>query len=278
MKRFISMLMAVAMIAAVMLAFPAPANANNYIHVTQPYYEDYFVTNEAGTYAEVSFTVPITGDYVIQTFGFYDEDGALIEDVSANAELYWGNNDIGICQNDIGYDNDNLFMHVSLNANYLYTLYIWFAESVYFGRLSFTNASGLNYQMSSGFTSYHDIHLTGLTGFPGTITGQLEFDNLSRSRAMVIGLKYNRLYDYMDPSLHVEISAHCCACTHVTLVVPYGHALDGEQVVFDACQTSIEYWLEAGVKYYIVIYFGLGDSLCTEHGTYPVVDLIIEVF
>lgn len=61
-------------------------------------------------------------------------------------------------------------------------------------------------------------------------------------------------------------------------MVPYGHALDGEQVVFDACQTSIEYWLSPDVDYYLVVYLGLGDLPCTDHSAYPIVEITIEVF
>lgn len=271
MKKFISILMAVTMIATLVFAFPAPANAtNSLVYVDSPYYETYFSTNDSYVYAELPFNISHSGYYIIQSFGFFDEYGSPVE-ADAFLELY--SSDEFICEgySDTGYDG-GFFINPYLEGNETYRLYVWFSTEVDFIRISFTHAE---YYYDYGRTEYAAISRI-FTDYNGGSSINYGFPG-GEQRAVVFLVDH-----FASPDMPVRnyvVNATCCSCTRMLLIVPHGHNVsmyDGSPVVFDASPNSSGAPLTESIPYYLVIYRGDGALICPDHYDYDSIEVTIE--
>ncbi|MBE6977685.1 MAG: hypothetical protein E7438_03480 [Ruminococcaceae bacterium] len=265
MKRFLSMLMAVTMIAAVMLAFPAPAKAVSYPeYIHSPYCEYYFTPNIAPGECEFQFVVAHEGNYYIQTFGTYDAEGLLVNN-SVSMTLYDSNNDFVIdCYDGRGYAA-GAFISVYLNAGETYTLHIYVEEDTYFGRLSFSNAVSPRPDGREIY-GYEDLNL--IEDYVSNMSVWIEFDidSSGSERAVAHLLRYNPGY-FINPHQEYIVSVDGCSCSRVYIIEPFGHevtSMEGE-VRVHRLHSGMRIVLNRDVLYYVVAYYESGNSICEDH-------------
>ena len=248
MKRFLSILMAVAMIAAVMLAFPAPANAFNYyvyeLNEFQPYFEGIFITNGSPSTTEFDITVYYSGYYIIQTYGFpdceHDESwpGYQIENTSMT--LFNEDGDLEyetVSMSGYGY---GCFMYVYLNSGEQYTVEVVCSHET---RAVFSITYAENYFLDNT-DSYYDIEASILG--QGVIC-EFYFDWRNEYQALV-----RTVYVDEDGEWNVEVSG--CGYEKVLLINPCGHHSSGFTFYELSDPDNGPFELEEDVLYYMVVY------------------------
>ena len=155
------------MLAVAFFGFAIPVNADSRTcYMTEQYYEEVFDFSVDSLTQEIELTVPYSGYYVIQTFGFPIQNANLgLENNGATSsiKLFQGDNLITRTLSENGGYGRGRFLHCELAANIEYRLLIVFNQAQT-GRLSITYTEGGSNE-DVPIPSYNDIGSFG----PGTI-------------------------------------------------------------------------------------------------------------
>jgi len=271
MKKLISLLMTLVMIATMTLTFSSPVSAtDNVFCVTGAYCEKIFEVNSSDDYADVTFTVSYTGYYIIQTFGFYDEHDSLIES-GAYMEVYSSDDYIGAGEYFTGYNGGCLFRGY-FEENEEYRVYIHNASNALYGRLSFTQAKS--------YFEYDNPQYGNIPRIPADYNGSPTMtyplvDHTDQALVFVVDYTANSNM----PTRNYVVHAVCCSCTRMLLVVPHGHGFveyGGYQVIFDVSPNSAGAPLTESDLYYLVVYRGVGPGDCLDHDDYSAIQITVE--
>lgn len=248
-KRFLSMVLAIAMMAVSMLAFPASATSSDTIFfpLSEAHGEIYIDLPDDGsaTTKTVQFTVPYHGWYIIQTMGF--------PDATPSNDMYNGSNNGFVLRDGnnqtvptngvtrMGYGLGKLF-NCELYAGEEYTLTLTFTGAVE-ARLVITHAEGL-FNQPAPIGNYNQI--TSFT--PGVIEFTFNESNHQQAQVALVERGANTQSEF-----GVEIDG--CLFVNALLLDPRVSDDTGSTWLYSGCTVM----LDLNVPYYLVVYLEQGE-------------------
>ena len=246
-KRLLSALLAVCLFVAAFSVFVTPANSIDIPRNIQlPYYEEILDFSES-TRQVISFTVPYTGYYIIQTFGFTigsDSEGVTRQMILKQGTSVFVNNRYGY--GSAGYGHGALINHY-LYEGTLYSLDIWVQGSEQ-ARLSITYAEGL-FNAFAPITYYDQIRpYTVNCAVPLEI--EFSFTTSNRRYAQVALIQHND-----EEARNVQIFIDGWDYVAAFLLDPRS----GELFAGPISPQSTDTQMDPGVPYYLVVYLPEGD-------------------
>ena len=256
-------MLAVCLFGAALSAFAAPANAIYFpSNISGPYYEEILDFSESTTQV-ISFTVPYTGYYIIQTFGF--TIGSDSEGVTRRMTLKQGNS--VLVNNQYGYGSAG-YGHGVLINHYLYegTLYsldVWVQGSEQ-ARLSITYAEGL-FNTFAPITYYSQIRPYAVS-YAEPLEIEFSFTEENRRYAQVALIQHNE-----DAG---SVQAYIEGWDVVTMFLLDPRS--GELFEGPISPQATDDLMDPGVPYYLVIFLPEGDTYVEDTITVTVTIILSE--
>ena len=257
-KRFLSALLAACLFISAFSVFVTPANATVISRDIQlPYYEEILDFSESNRQV-ISFTVPHTGYYIIQTFGFTigsDSEGVTRQMILKQGTTILANNRYSY--GSAGYGHGLLINHY-LYEGTLYSLDIMVQGSEQ-ARLSITYAEGLFNAFAP--IAYYDQIRPYTVSFAMPLEIEFSFTTSNWRYAQVALVQNND-----DVPGNVQIYIDGWDYVAVFLLDPRS----GELFAGPISPQSTDTQMDPGVPYYLVVYLPEGDAYMED-------DIIITV-